>query len=118
MVARVLVVGGCGVRGLVSRAGGDEMTVKNGGPAFSSSNVTQDWDTDKNDYGRIVTHVEHGMTLRDYFAAKAMAALLGDAEICKAIDRITPAGRTRASVLAETAYDVADMMLEQREVTK
>ena len=43
-----------------------------------------------------------GMTLRDYFAAKAMAALLG----------IGDGGEQVA--LAEEAYEVADAMLEAR----
>jgi len=45
-----------------------------------------------------------GMTLRDYFAAKAMQAMIGSAAITA-----TPA------VFAHQAYVVADAMMEERE---
>ena len=47
-----------------------------------------------------------GMTLRDYFAAKAMQAMIGCADITA-----TPA------VFAHQAYVVADAMMEERERT-
>jgi hypothetical protein len=45
---------------------------------------------------------EEGMTLRDYFAAKAMAALLSD----YSLDEV--------SLLATDAYKIADAMLAER----
>ena len=45
-----------------------------------------------------------GMTLRDYFAARAMQAMIGCADITA-----TPA------VFAHQAYVVADAMMEERE---
>lgn len=47
-----------------------------------------------------------GMTLRDYFAAKAMAAL-----ICMPCDNN---GDYHEDALAETAYKMADQMLAER----
>ena len=47
-----------------------------------------------------------GMTLRDYFAAKAMQALIGCADITA-----TPA------VFAHQSYVVADAMMKERERT-
>ena len=47
--------------------------------------------------------VMHGMTLRDYFAAKAMQS------ICNVWPRITPEST------AKTAYEFADAMLRARE---
>jgi hypothetical protein len=80
--------------------------IKDGGPAFPINN---------NDVITIVTnngnHPE-GMSLRDYFAAKAMQGIIsahnengewtgvGDIEMNK--------------IMAETAYSVADAMLEAR----
>ena len=49
---------------------------------------------------------KEGMTLRDYFAAKAMQAMIGCADITA-----TPA------VFAHQAYVVADAMMEERERT-
>ena len=47
---------------------------------------------------------QHGMTLRDYFAAKAMQAL------------IHVQVKTGQSQTAETAYEWADAMLKAREL--
>ena len=51
------------------------------------------------------TGAEEGMTLRDYFAAKAMQGLLNDPSW---------QGMT-TGVVAATAYEVADAMLKARE---
>jgi hypothetical protein len=50
-----------------------------------------------------LTNISTGMTLRDYFAAKAMQALLGYEESTLQND-------------AEVAYQMADAMLKAREV--
>lgn len=61
-----------------------------------------------------------GMTLRDYFAAKAMAALIDGYDYEAREKSITKADRTgfddnpHASQLAEEAYIVADAMLKAR----
>ncbi|SEO79198.1 hypothetical protein [Nitrosovibrio sp. Nv6] len=66
----------------------------NGGPAFPA----QFWDERAT-----------GMTLRDYFAAKALAGLVAHPE-CDEIELHT------AASLAYEAYMVADAMLEARKV--
>lgn len=48
----------------------------------------------------------YGMTLRDYFAAKAMQGLVGDGALRCAADRIY--------ALSALAYQQADAMLEAR----
>ena len=66
-----------------------------GGPAFP----TEVWDSEG-----VPQHTE-GMTLRDYFAAKAMHAFL-----------MRPTSMTAPDeVLAEDAYNTADAMLKARE---
>lgn len=65
------------------------MNDKTGGPAFPLGNTPEEW--------------MNGMTLRDYFAAKAMQGLIaggGDFE--------------RFSDLASDSYAIADAMLEAR----
>ena len=58
---------------------------------------------------------ESGMSLRDYFAAKAMQGLLANTESC-----FTPskdekeAGITWAEKLANECYEIADAMLKDR----
>ena len=49
---------------------------------------------------------EHGMTLRDYFAAKAMMALIAHPD---------SDGDKPPSVFAKTAYVMADAMLKARQ---
>ena len=48
-------------------------------------------------------YAQTGMTLRDYFAAKALQGILTDAEIAMGISEI-----------AELAYKYADAMMEAR----
>jgi hypothetical protein len=55
-----------------------------------------------------------GMTLRDYFAAKAMQAFIS-AYPCQAIDRGDGGIPADHESIAEDAYDMADAMLKARE---
>jgi hypothetical protein len=68
-----------------------------GGPAFP----TKAYDLERQTLVR-----EEGMTLRDYFAAKAMQGYLGSPEWLR---EVSPQGT------AEAAYRVADAMLKARE---
>ena len=54
-----------------------------------------------------VPNMNTGMTLRDYFAAKALQGILTDAEILMSISEI-----------AELAYKYADEMMKARGETK
>ena len=73
------------------------MSKDNGGPAFpfalEASGGTQ--------------HYEPGMTLRDYFAAKAMPSLLTE----RGIKEISVSG---AEGFAQACYLIADAMLAER----
>jgi len=68
------------------------MTTNTGGTAFPQYFI------DKN-----VTRMKGGMTLRDYFAAKAMQALIGHGADSK-----------QYPIDAEQAYVIADAMLKAR----
>lgn len=71
------------------------MSKQDGGPAFPSDNVT--------------TSGVKGMTLRDYFAGQALAAVYTR---CDA----SPHAEVRtAEAVAKCAYNVADAMLAARE---
>ena len=63
----------------------------NGGPAFPAMHFD-------------LTDNEHGMTLRDYFAAKAMQGMLAE----------NGGGAAHNIDLAKFAYWIADAMLEAR----
>ncbi len=71
------------------------MNKETGGPAFPTDNAHQN--------GPSTFHFE-GMTLRDYFAAKAMQAILSDPNYSNPDDK-----------LAASAYYIADAMLKARE---
>jgi hypothetical protein len=68
-----------------------------GGPAFPLPSHTRKWDEAKNEYVQ-----DEGMTLRDYFAAKAMQGLLAGMKTGS------------ATVLATDSYKMADAMLKAR----
>ena len=67
---------------------------KTGGPAFSFEYEDE-----------IAQYVSHGMTLRDYFAAKAMQGLLSNSETNRAWG---------VNENAKYAYEQADAMLKEK----
>jgi peptide subunit release factor RF-3 len=85
--------------------------IGDGGPAFPIDSVSQNQAT-----GETTVHQSHGgMTLRDYFAAKAMASLVagdGAQDICDHDSRYT--GGNFADVVALCSYEFADAMLKAR----
>lgn len=79
------------------------MSKANGGPAFPVESV------DEGSYGRVCG--SFGMSLRDYFAAKAMVALMNLApELCEknGVEIILKED------FAKNAYRYADAMLKER----
>jgi hypothetical protein len=68
--------------------------MKDGGPAFPTMLYEHGGESD-------------GMTLRDYFAAKAMQAYINRPEATEVQDRM----------IAECAYDMADAMIQERSKT-
>ena len=57
----------------------------------------------------------NGMTLRDYFAAKAMQGLVGSAEWCEDISEPEArCGLEATEFTARSAYIIADAMLKAR----
>lgn len=73
-----------------------------GGPAFPQMDAFVDAN------GERPVYTSHdGMTLRDYFAAKAMSALL--------YEGLKRDGIATISVIANESYKMADAMLEARE---
>jgi hypothetical protein len=76
---------------------------KDGGPAFPIPDVSQNQAT-----GETVVHQSFsGITVRDYFAAKAMGGILADPNV--------KLDGNRPTFLADLAYTVADAMLAARE---
>jgi hypothetical protein len=61
---------------------------------------------------RSINEVEHGMDLRDYFAAKAMQAIITNDNLLKQASEYHDAG-SEASI-AMLAYEQADAMMEAR----
>lgn len=73
------------------------MSIDNGGPAFPLGNTPEEW--------------MNGMTLRDYFAAKAMQGMLAYPG-CE--QRGSHHNNNTAEGVAAMAYDYADAMLAMR----
>ncbi len=78
--------------------------IDTGGPAFPTRNEAQ--------IGPISYHYE-GMTLRDYFAAKAMQGILSNASLLEVVDQKFEADSTRDAV-SKYAFGVADAMIKER----
>jgi hypothetical protein len=77
----------------------NEMTnAKTGGPAFPALPISRELN------GELVYQAE-GITIRDYFAAKAMHAFIASGDLPKHV---------RDEELAYSAYQLADAMLEAR----
>ena len=70
------------------------MTTNTGGPAFPAP------------AGRLTPITDQGMTLRDYFAAKALPT---------AIKEVEDAGTYNLADVAAIAYQYADAMLKERQ---
>lgn len=77
-------------------------TKDDGGPAFPYSALCPE--------GPMVYKDSEGMTLRDYFAAKAMAAMIGTV----ALPCMTGLACGLDDACAKAAYAMADAMLETR----
>lgn len=102
-----------------------------GGPAFPQSEREVEYSTDSSGYrtGDMVTHMRGGMTLRDYFAAKAMQAYIqaealkwqaydaGNQDVTDIRDIHETSLRigTPGEDIAYSAYSMADNMLLIRE---
>lgn len=58
---------------------------------------------------------DEGMTLRDYFAAKAMQGFLANNVTVEQILRYSPIDEKACDTYADFAYEIADAMLSRRE---
>ncbi len=86
--------------------------IETGGPAFPTIRYEE---AERNNTG-VSAYASctdtKGLTIRDYFAAKAMQAMLADCEqILRIIERV---GDNWKDGLVSTAYSVADAMLKAR----
>lgn len=86
-----------------------------GGPAFPVSVRRTEKYMDEAGYGRArdVTVLAGGMTLRDYFAAKALPSVVAVAAGDTLLD-----GESQEQMFARKSYAVADAMLSARGETK
>ena len=82
--------------------------IEGGGPAFPCETVG----TDKHGEYRLPYQ---GMTLRDYFAAKAMQGYLSNSWQAKELDSLGESSSQQMAIVAEISYAMADAMLKARE---
>ena len=74
-----------------------------GGPAYPT--------TIENQPGE---HGRKGMSLRDYFAAKAMQGYLGNPWQAEQMDGMDESFSEQTAILAEASYKMADAMIAER----
>lgn len=79
-------------------------TTETGGPAFPQPNMIDD--------GELIKTGDTGMTLRDYFAAKAMLGFITNDNLLREAAHYLPEGSEYS--IARLAYDQADAMLRER----
>lgn len=84
------------------------MSKDNGGPAFPCPSVSQDQSTG----ATTIWQCDGGMTLRDYFAAKALQAII--TRRGPGFMGWHPSGWDSTSAIASAAYSMADAMLAER----
>lgn len=93
------------------------MIEKDGGPAFPVSTEVADPASGAS-YGHQdsrTTWQFPGMTIRDWFAGKALAAMLGSDTILDTFNDVVKAtGISRSEWMADQAYKFADAMLAER----
>ncbi len=83
------------------------MSKQDGGPAFPTTPVSHGYDVDTRGFG---TGCGPGLSLRDYFAAKAMAGILST------VATYDEQHSMSAPQVAQYSYELADAMLAAREV--
>ncbi|CAJ2724367.1 gp38 [Burkholderia pseudomallei] len=81
-------------------------TTYDGGPAFPTSEMFVD---------SLPIEAQPGMSLRDYFAIKALVGLMTMPDEWRGFVRNDGAGTTWKAELSKAAYDLADAMLHARE---
>lgn len=84
--------------------------INDGGPAFAATYEEYDQDMER---WRIVS--SGGMTLRDFFAAKALPGVIQMVSDGKHEPSITDLPIQPEDFIAKTSYDIADAMLRARE---
>lgn len=85
-----------------------------GGPAFPCATDQVLCSPNADGPAKIQVVMRGGMSLRDYFAAKAMAAILSSPR--RSVDSNGKYADSNQNVLAAMAYTMADAMLRAREV--
>lgn len=91
-------------------------TPNDGGPAFPHPELVQDvLDEEGHVKAHRVYHAQPGMTLRDYFAAKALPALWGNDNIRYDCAKAAKSDEHAAELLCQAAWRVADLMLSARD---
>lgn len=101
-------------------------TKEDGGPAFPSADTHSNHSDDPPfEQTSITSDVNEGMTLRDYFAAKAMQGVLSNSYVAEMLGKMKELLPTKEiqnafdtevmpKVLAQSAYAHADAMIVER----
>ncbi|HYE07697.1 MAG TPA: hypothetical protein VEL07_19415 [Planctomycetota bacterium] len=90
------------------------MSTNDGGPAFPTPGWQRTW-FERGDECSESCDAIAGMSLRDYFAAKALAAMMATPDVATAlVAEAAKLSRDVSTVFAEAAYEQADAMIAER----
>ena len=81
---------------------------------MESKNINAFTGKEESAFGQDTGHY-YGMTLRDYFAAKAMQSVLSNQTFLETVLRDAQVGTIASDAVSRTAFVMADAMLKQRE---
>jgi len=92
------------------------MSKDNGGPAFPRNGVRLLMPASLSNHPDIekIEFCQDGLSLRDYFAAKAMQAIISTNRDVNPVDFVGSADKSNAEIIAENAYFMADAMIQER----
>lgn len=91
------------------------MERETGGPAFPVGDVVER-DEKGHLHGPVISSV--GMTMLDYFAAKAMQGYLANSWQAETLDSTGESSSEQMAIVAEISYLMADAMLKARAISK
>ena len=91
------------------------MNDKTGGPAFPGEQQALLIKSEHKEIAQQYKHYCNGMTLRDYFAAKAMQAMLASPELMVVVTADQVLGENAKQRISNLSYQYADALLKARE---
>lgn len=89
--------------------------INDGGPAFPGFAYTSGHGCNRKNAEGDWENWEQGLSLRDYFSAKAMSAILSSEKLLETVVRLSENdGRDMGAMVSKVSYEMADAMILER----